>query len=67
MKKKYALALMLGAAVPGAGAIVLNHLGIIPFWAYAAVLIAGFPLFLLGLGLFWMAREGKADVPFLGY
>ncbi len=67
MKKQYALALMLVAAVPGAGANVLNHQGLIPFWAYAAVLIAGFPLFVLGLGLYWMAREGEADIPFLGY
>ncbi|HOT02838.1 MAG TPA: hypothetical protein PK069_01495 [Methanolinea sp.] len=67
MKKQYALALMLVAAVPAAGTMVLSHQGLIPFWVYAAVLIAGFPLFVLGLGLYWMAREGEADIPFLGY
>ncbi|HII77113.1 MAG TPA: hypothetical protein HA264_08815 [Methanolinea sp.] len=67
MNKQYALALMLVSAVSAAGALALNYWGILPFWAYAAVLIAGFPLFLLGLGLYWMAREGEADMPFLGY
>jgi len=67
MKKQYALALTVIAAVSGIGAMALSQWNLLPAWAYAGVLVIGFPLFVLGLGLYWMAREGEADIPFLGY
>ncbi|MBP7119781.1 MAG: hypothetical protein WC502_00845 [Methanolinea sp.] len=67
MKKKNALALTLVAAGSGVAAMALSMASILPGWAYAAVLVLAFPLFVLGLGLYWMAREGEEDIPFLGY
>lgn len=67
MKKEYALALTLVAAGSGIAAMALTMGKILPGWAYMGVLVIAFPLFVLGLGLYWMAREGEADIPFLGY
>jgi len=67
MKKKTAFILMLAAGVAGVVAIALWVLDLIPLWLYEAVLVIDFPLFVLFLGLWWMAREGEADIPFLGY
>ena len=67
MKKQYALALALVAAGSGIAGMALNMVHTLPDWAYMGVLVIAFPLFVLGLGLYWMAREGEADIPFLGY
>jgi hypothetical protein len=67
MKKQHTLALTLIAAGSGIAASALNMMHILPDWACAGVLVTAFPLFVLGLGLYWMAREGEADIPFLGY
>lgn len=67
MKKQYALALTLIAAGSSIAAMALNRVHFLPDWAFAGVLVIGFPIFVLGLGLYWMAREGKEDIPFLGY
>jgi len=57
---------MAGAAA-GITAGILNMLGILPLWLYAAVLVLSFPVFIIGLYLWWMAKEGKEDIPFIGY
>ena len=67
MKKKTAFWLMVTVAVIAVLALILWETGTIPEWLYLAVLVAGFPLFVLFLGLWWMAREGDADIPFMGY
>ena len=67
MKKKIAFWLMVTVAVIAVLAMILSETGTIPEWLYLAVLVAGFPLFVLSLGLWWMAREGDADIPFMGY
>ncbi|MCG7854811.1 MAG: hypothetical protein MIO88_03040 [Methanoregulaceae archaeon] len=67
MKKKTAFWLMVTVAVIAVLALILSETGTIPEWFYLAVLVAGFPLFILFLGLWWMAREGDADIPFMGY
>jgi len=67
MKKKTAFWLMVTVAVIAGLALILSETGTIPEWLYLAVLVAGFPLFVLFLGLWWMAREGDADIPFMGY
>jgi hypothetical protein len=41
--------------------------GIIPLWVYEVLLVALFPIFVICLGLWWMAREHEPDIPFLGY
>jgi hypothetical protein len=67
MKKKTAFWLMVTVAVIAGFALILSAAGTIPDWLYLAVLVADFPLFVLFLGLWWMAREGDADIPFMGY
>jgi len=67
MKKKTAFWLMVTVAVITGLALILSETGTIPEWLYLSVLVAGFPLFVLFLGLWWMAREGDADIPFMGY
>ena len=67
MKKKTAFRLMVTVAGIAGLALILSETGTIPEWLYLAVLVAGFPLFVLFLGLWWMAREGDADIPFMGY
>lgn len=67
MNKEYALGLTVVAAASALAAMLLSWLALIPVWAYACVLVVTFPLFVLGLGLYWMAREGESDIPFLGY
>jgi hypothetical protein len=67
MKKKTAFWLMVTVAVIAGLALILSETGTIQEWLYLAVLVAGFPLFVLFLGLWWMAREGDADIPFMGY
>jgi len=48
-------------------AYIVNMLGILSLWLYAAVLVLSFPVFIIGLFLWWMAEEGKEDIPFIGY
>lgn len=67
MKKRDALVLTLVAAGFAGAAVLLNMMELLPGWGYAAVLVIAFPLFVLSLGLYWMAREGEEDIPFLGY
>ncbi len=57
---------MVGAAA-GITAGILNMLGNLPLWLYAAVLVLSFPVFIIGLYLWWMAEGGTEDIPFIGY
>jgi len=45
----------------------LHGYGWIPFWVFAAVVVLAFPPTVLALFLWWMADEGKEDIPFIGY
>ena len=47
--------------------LLLNLGGIISLIAYEALLVLLFPVFVISLGLWWMARDHEADIPFLGY
>ena len=67
MKKKTAGWIALLAALGGAGTAFLSELGIAPPWFGITVVVVTFPLFVIFLGLWWMARETDADIPFLGY
>jgi len=59
------LALVSGLLV--ATGLLLNLRDIISLVVYEILLVLLFPVFVLSLGLWWMAREHEADIPFLGY
>jgi hypothetical protein len=67
MKKTTAAAMVWISAGVGTAAWLLLLWGIIPLWVYEAVLVADVPIFVLSLGLWWMARENEPDIPFIGY
>jgi hypothetical protein len=67
MKKTTAAAMVWISAGVGIAAWLLSLEEVIPLWAYEAVLVADAPLFVLSLGLWWMARENEPDIPFIGY
>jgi hypothetical protein len=67
MKKTTAAAMVWISAGVGIAAWLLSLEGVIPLWVYEAVLVADVPLFVLSLGLWWMARENEPDIPFIGY
>jgi len=50
-----------------AGVGILHMSGFIPLWAYAAVLVLLFPVVILALYFWWMAKGGTEDIPFIGY
>ncbi len=67
MKKKHA-ARIAGAGVSiSAGVGILHISGFVPLWIYAAVLALMFPVVVLALFFWWMAKEGREDIPFIGY
>jgi hypothetical protein len=64
MKKQHAL---LGTIVTGLLVTGMMGIALISVPVAEVVLIIAFPLFVVFLGLWWSAREGKEDIPFLGY
>jgi hypothetical protein len=67
MKHKYA-AWIAGAGVGiSAGVGILHISGYVPLWIYAVVLVLLFPVVILALFFWWMALDGKEDIPFIGY
>jgi hypothetical protein len=67
MNRKHAARIAIGGTGVCAVAGVAHLLGVIPFWVYTAVLVLSFPAIVISLYLWWMAREGKEDIPFIGY
>jgi hypothetical protein len=65
--KSQALAIAVVSALAGITATTLTLAGTLPRHADAAVWVIAFPAFVLGLYLYWMAREGEPDIPFVGY
>jgi len=45
----------------------LLHSGFIPLVGYEAMIVVCFPVFVISLFLWWMAREHGEDIPFIGY
>jgi hypothetical protein len=41
--------------------------GLISSVTYEVLLVASFPVFVICLGIWWMAREHEEDIPFIGY
>jgi hypothetical protein len=46
---------------------VLQQGGILPLVGYEAVIVVCFPVFVICVFLWWMAREHGEDIPFIGY
>lgn len=46
---------------------LLLQSGFIPLVGYEAMIVVCFPVFVISLFLWWMAREHGEDIPFLGY
>jgi hypothetical protein len=67
MKRTYAARIAMAGASAGIAAGIMSMLGILPLWMDAAVLVLSFPVFVIGLYLWWMAKEGREDIPFIGY
>jgi threonine/homoserine/homoserine lactone efflux protein len=67
MKGRNAAWIAMVGVSAGITAGILNMLGILPLWLYAAVLVLSFPVFIIGLYLWWMAEGGTEDIPFIGY
>jgi hypothetical protein len=67
MRKKMLLTIMLVAGMTILIALSLNAAGVIPLWLYQAVIVIAFPVFVLFLGLWWMAPDREGDIPFIGY
>jgi hypothetical protein len=67
MKKKIAFIMVLLTGFAGVVATLIWILDLIPAMYYEALLVVDFPLFVLSMGLWWMARERDSDIPFVGY
>lgn len=67
VSREDAQSLALGSAFICIGASVLYWVGLLPPVAAAIAMVIAFPLFVVSLGLAWMARKKEADMPFLGY
>jgi hypothetical protein len=65
--KRNAGRLAAGGAVACIVVSALHGSGWIPFWVFAAIVVLAFPVTVLALFLWWMAAEGKEDIPFIGY
>jgi hypothetical protein len=66
-RKKLCGRLALGSGLLIFAGLLFELGGFIPLLLYEALLVVLFPVFVLSLGLWWMAREHDADIPFLGY
>ena len=65
---KRSAGMLLAAGVISCGtAFALHWSGWIPLWVFAAVVVLAFPPTVVALFLWWMAGEGKEDIPFIGY
>jgi hypothetical protein len=47
--------------------LILQRSGILPLLGYEARLVVCFPIFVICVFLWWMAREHGEDIPFIGY
>jgi hypothetical protein len=64
-EKLRVLALVTGALL--VVGFLLRQSGIIPLVGYEAMIVVCFPVFVISVFLWWMAREHEADIPFIGY
>jgi len=67
MKRTWAGGIALASALLMVVGLFLELAGLTPLWAYEIFLVMLFPVFVICLGLWWMAREHDEDIPFIGY
>jgi hypothetical protein len=67
MKRTWAGGIALASAFLMVVGLFLELAGLTPLWAYEILLVVLFPVFVICLGLWWMAREHDEDIPFIGY
>ncbi|MDN7013266.1 hypothetical protein FGW20_09470 [Methanoculleus sp. FWC-SCC3] len=67
MKKQTALIVGLAAAGISAATGLLAALGYLPVWAAELVAVVMFPAFVIFIALWWNAKPGEEDIPFIGY
>ena len=65
--QKHAARIAWAGVIISAGVGILHMAGSVPLWTYAAVLVLMFPVIIIGICLWWMAKGGKEDIPFIGY
>ncbi|MDD1664980.1 MAG: hypothetical protein LUQ32_06460 [Methanomicrobiales archaeon] len=65
--KGLALRIWTGSGLLAAGATLAHLVGFLPLLAAQGILILAFPAFAVFLFLWWSAREGVEDIPFMGY
>ncbi|MDV2482506.1 hypothetical protein F8E02_10945 [Methanoculleus sp. Wushi-C6] len=67
MKKQTALVIGLFAGGIAAAAGILAALGYIPALAAELLAVVAFPAFVIFIALWWNAKSGEEDIPFIGY
>jgi hypothetical protein len=55
------------SGLAAAGATLAHLAGFLPLLAAQGILVLAFPAFAVFLFLWWSAREGVEDIPFMGY
>lgn len=67
MKKQTALIVGLAAGLVAAATGLLAALGYIPALAAELIAVVAFPAFVIFIALWWNAKPGEEDIPFIGY
>ncbi|MCK9298957.1 hypothetical protein HL657_11575 [Methanoculleus sp. YWC-01] len=67
MKKQTSLVIGLAAGIIAVAAGLLAALGYLPVWAAELVAVVMFPAFVIFIALWWNAKPGEEDIPFIGY
>ncbi|WP_292521369.1 hypothetical protein [Methanoculleus sp.] len=67
MKKQTALIAGLAAGGIGVAAGILAAAGYLPVWAAEILAVVTFPAFVIFIALWWNAKSGEEDIPFIGY
>ncbi|MCK8519566.1 hypothetical protein [Methanoculleus sp. 7T] len=67
MKKQTALITGLAAGGVSVAAGLLAAGGYLPVWAAGLLTIVAFPVFVIFIALWWNAKSGDEDIPFIGY
>ncbi|MEG3056740.1 MAG: hypothetical protein WAN99_06920 [Methanoculleus sp.] len=67
MKKQTALITGVAAGGISVAAWALATGGYIPHWTAELLTIVAFPAFVIFVALWWSAKSGDEDIPFIGY
>ncbi|MDI3506574.1 MAG: energy-converting hydrogenase subunit [Methanomicrobiaceae archaeon] len=67
MKKQTALIVGLAAGLVAAATGLLAALGYLPALVAELIAVVAFPAFVIFIALWWNAKPGEEDIPFIGY